>query len=159
MTNATENLTVAAAQRASMKHRRFVVIDRDWASYTEGTRFVIVQSVPCGPVRQADGSTINPVNLRVILEADKVNDARTHRTIPQEYAVELPEINSAFDIEANQGVREGTVLATVGSQFLVEYEMPYGRTFGRVLDVLKPDWFRAVPMNNLPRKWKQKLAM
>lgn len=141
-----------------MMPNTIVVIDRDWASYTKGTRFVVVASVPCGEVGQADGTTITPVNLRVVLENDRVDDPRAHRTIPQEYAVELPEVNSAYDVEANQGVRDGTVIATSGSQFLVEYEMPAGRTYGRILDVLKPGWYRPVPMNNLPAKWEKEIA-
>lgn len=141
---------------------RLVCIDRDWASYTKGTRFEVVAEVPCGEIPQADGSTINPVNLRVVLEGDNATDPRAHRTIPAEYAVDLPQANDAWEVEANQGDRDGTVLATIGTQVLLEYEMPNGRVFGRILDVLKPGWYRPICVEDrrgnrkpLPAKWEQ----
>lgn len=136
-----------------------VILDRDWASYSKGTRFVVVECVPCGEIGQADGSTITPVNVRVVLEGEAVpaNPVQA-RTIPAEYAVQAYRVNQAVTVDANQGVRDGTVLAALGTQALVEYEMPGGRTYGRIIDVLKPDWYRAVCLTNLPAKWKAELA-
>lgn len=141
-----------------MQPNSVVVLDRDWSDYRKGQVFVVVAAIPCGEIPQADGTTITPTNLRVVFEKDDPKNRIAHRTIPGEYAAELPEINSALDVEANQGVRDGTVVAISGSQFLVEYEMPAGRTYGRIFDVLRPGWFRSVPMNNLPAKWQAELA-
>lgn len=137
-----------------------VVLDRDWASYTRGTRFKVVQRVNCGEIQQADGKTVNPINLRAVLENEPVpaDPLQGCRTVPEEYTVELPEVNEGYDVEANQGTRDGTVIAVCGTQFLVEYEMPAGRTFGRVFDVLRPGWHRAVCLDNLPKKWRKELA-
>ena len=134
---------------------RIVVLDRDWSIYTKGTRFVVVEEISCGEVGQADGTTITPINMRVMLEGETIPDnMHMCRTIPAEYAAEMPNVCESYDVEANQGTRDGTVVATCGSQFLVEYEMPAGRTFGRIFDVLKPDWHRAVCMTNLPKRWQ-----
>lgn len=141
-----------------MKKGETVIIDRDWSSYQQGTCFTVVAEVPCGPVAQADGTEINPINLRVVLEGCDVNEFVQHRTIPAEYAIKVPEVNEGDTINANQGDRDAWVIATHGTQVLYEYEMPGGKTFLRVTDLLKPGWFRAVSRNNLPKKWQQELA-
>jgi len=143
-----------------MKPGTMLVLDRNWSSYLKGERFYLVAEVPCGELELADGTKANPTNLRVVLEHEPVpENTLLCRTIPMEYAVEIPKVGDNYDVDANQGSRMGTVMATWSSQFLVEYEMPHGRTFGRVMDVLNPGWYRAVPMHNLPRRWKNALAL
>lgn len=135
-----------------------VALDRDWATYRRGNCFVIAKAIDCGQIQQADGSFINPVNLRVVLVGEDLQNERAHRTLPAEYVHALPYVGQELQVEANQGIRDGTVLAVCGTQVLIEYEMPAGRTYGRILDVLKPGWYRAVCMSNLPAKWEKELA-
>jgi len=139
-----------------MKVCSHVVLDRDWSSYERGTRFVVAEIIPCGQFTMADGKTANPVNLRVVFPGQSIQDKFSHRTIPAEYAVEVPREGDQWNVEANQGVRDGTVMAVIDTEVLVEYEMPNGKTYGRIIDLLKPG-YRSVPMYNLPAKWKREL--
>lgn len=139
-----------------MKTNTLVILDRDWASYSKGDLFRVVEAVKCGEVAQADGSTINPTNLRVVFDGQALDNPANHRTIPAEYAVQMVVVGQRYDVEANQGMRDGTVVAVIGSEFLVEYHMPNGKTYGRLLDLFKSEWdYRAVPMHNLPKKWNK----
>lgn len=142
-----------------MKPNSIVVIDRDWSSYKKGDKFTVIELIPCAEVTSATGEKSTPMNLRVVLDGDPVGDKFFHRTIPAEYAVQMPVVGQSYEVYANQGMRDGTVLAVIGTKFLVEYVMPAGRTFGRIIDVLNNNHrhslsYRAVCMDNLPLKWR-----
>lgn len=77
------------------------------------------------------------------------------------------EPNDGIDVWANQAEREGYVLATIGDQVLLEYEMPgstakYGRfpakpwTALRVIQTIGDHpvgGYRSVSYNSIPKKW------
>ncbi len=57
-------------------------------------------------------------------------------------------------LDVNQGTREGTVLAVLGTKFLVEYEMPNGTTALRVLSMLDDlENGPAMSYRAVPTKW------
>ena len=141
-----------------MKKGSLVILDRDWASYTKGTRFTVVEVIPCNEVTGTDGKKSTPLNLRVVFEGLSIDDTFHHRTVPAEYTVDLPTVGASETLHANQGDRDATVLATLGSEVLYEYEMPNGRTYLRVVDVFTPGTYRTMSRNAMPKKWQKELA-
>ena len=79
------------------------------------------------------------------------------------------EAGDSSDVWANQAEREGCILATIGDEAILEYEMPgtttqwqsRGRTMGRVTSALRiittigdeTITFRACSYNAVPQKW------
>lgn len=57
----------------------------------------------------------------------------------------------------NQGDRDATVLAVLGTKALIEYTMPAGSTGLQIIDLLTdaPTPGRSVGYRNLPTKWLQ----
>lgn len=54
-------------------------------------------------------------------------------------------------VDVNQGTRSAVVLAVLGPQTLIEYDMPAGTSALRILEDGKPD--RSVSYRGLPIKW------
>lgn len=79
--------------------------------------------------------------------------------------------NDSYDVEANQGVREGTVLAIIDDEMMVEYEMPGtttqwrsgGRLMGNTTSALRivrmigdqEVGHKTCSYNAVPKKWLQ----
>jgi hypothetical protein len=137
-----------------MKRGDLIVLTRDWSSYFKGDRFRVVTVV--------DGGN-NTKNVRCLdVKSDEIvpdeimDNIRNQRTLPAEYCAEVPRVGSSTTVEANQGTRDATVLATLGCEVLLEYEMPAGRTFLRIEDLA--GGHRAVSQLALPKKWRKELA-
>jgi len=60
----------------------------------------------------------------------------------------------SLEIFANQGQREATVIAAIGDERLIEYEMPKGSTALRIINVNDPDGhYKTVSYRAVPRVW------
>ena len=57
--------------------------------------------------------------------------------------------------EANQGTRDAFVLGVIGDEALIEYFMPNGRKFLRLIDSTDHNTIKAVSEARLPRKWQR----
>jgi hypothetical protein len=72
-------------------------------------------------------------------------------------AVHKEMIGMPVEVYANQAVREASVIIAVDDQALLEYDMPGGRTFLRLVGIdehgaIDPDAERSVSYNRVPRK-------
>lgn len=144
---------------ATAKHPiRRVALIKDWSDFKRGQHFVVVQEIPCNPVIVDGGKEVTPINLRVVEDRDNIDplDAFYHRTLPAEYTCDIPNVGECDTINANQGDRDATVLAVVGTQVLYEYEMPAGRCFLRLIDQDTGKW-RAISRNNIPKAFQAAL--
>jgi len=132
-----------------------VILIKDWATYTKGTRFTVVDRIPCNPVTDANGKTTTPINLRVVLESDNAIDLFFHRTIPAEYTIEAYRVGEPLTVERNQGDRDATVLAVDGLRMLIEYEMPNGSTSLNEVSMEDPGGrYRSVAYRSLSKRWQ-----
>lgn len=137
---------------------RRVALTKEWSDFKRGQHFVVVQEIPCNPVIVDGGKEVTPVNLRVVEDRDGIDplDAFYHRTLPAEYTCDIPNVGECDTINANQGDRDATCLAVVGTQALYEYEMPAGRCFLRLIDHDTGNW-RAISRNNIPKAFQAAL--
>ena len=65
-------------------------------------------------------------------------------------------VGDDIQVEANQGTRDGVIIAIIGNEMLVEYEMPAGRTFlicGDEDKIIEPYVRRNYSYKNIPNKW------
>jgi hypothetical protein len=137
-----------------MKRGDLITIDRDWSSYLKGDRFRVVTVVDVGN---------NTKNVRCLdvktdeMPADAVmDDIRNWRTLPGEYCLEVPQVGDSMTINANQGDRDATVLAVLGQEMLIEYDMPAGKTFLWIQNFIT-GLHRSISRNALPLKWRKEL--
>jgi hypothetical protein len=63
--------------------------------------------------------------------------------------------NDRLEVDVNQGVREAYVLAVLGDEALIEYEMPKGTTALWVVSRYNPDpgCRRVISYRSCPKKW------
>ncbi len=68
--------------------------------------------------------------------------------------------NETIEVYANQGMREAMVLAVLGNEALVEYEMPKGSTALRVVPIEFTDPYCGKQMSyaKVPLRWLEVLA-
>lgn len=65
----------------------------------------------------------------------------------------------SLEIYANQGQREATVIAAIGDERLIEYEMPKGSTALRIINVNDPDGhYKTVSYRAVPRVWLEAIV-
>jgi hypothetical protein len=134
-----------------MKRGTLIVLLRNWASFLKGDRFKVAEIVD-------GGGPNNMKNVRCVLEQvsdDKIDDIFHRRTLPMEYVAEVPRVGSSTTVYANQGNRDGTILATLGTEVLLEYEMPAGKVFLRIEDLA--GGHRSISERALPKKWRKEL--
>lgn len=62
-------------------------------------------------------------------------------------------VGDTSEIEVNQGLREAWVLAVIGDEALIEYEMPRGTTALWIVDAYFWGYKRNVSYSNLPTRW------
>lgn len=69
----------------------------------------------------------------------------------------IVEVGDIFDLEVNQGIREAEVLAVIGDEALIEYQMPNGSTSLRIVNRLAPDErvYKNASYKSLPKKWRR----
>ncbi len=67
------------------------------------------------------------------------------------------ECQDLTEVEANQGMRPADVLAVMGEECIVEYQMPAGTTALRILRTYQGDAgpYRSVSYTACPNKWRK----
>jgi hypothetical protein len=70
----------------------------------------------------------------------------------------VAQLGDIWDVYANQGLREGWVLAVIGNDVLVEYTMPKGTTALRIVKTSGLAGFQNVSYRNVPRKWLEAIV-
>jgi hypothetical protein len=126
------------------------VLEKPYAGFKKGDRFKLVVAV--------DGGN-NCTNYRCVVDDPRIKDLDDifhHRTLPGEYCVPVPKVGSSTTVHANQGDRDATVLAVLGDEVLLEYEMPAGKTFLRIENFVT-GVHRSVSQLGLPKKWRKEL--
>jgi hypothetical protein len=63
------------------------------------------------------------------------------------------EVNDRLAVEANQSLRTAFVLAVLDDEALIEYHMPGGKTFLRVIHATMHGEIRSVSPKSIPKKW------
>lgn len=65
-----------------------------------------------------------------------------------------------LEVHVNQGVREAYVLAAIGDEALIEYEMPRGTTALWVISRHRPEPYcrRVISYRTCPKKWREAMA-
>ena len=126
-------------------------LSREWATYARGQRFRVIHLAPCV------GGDVLRYNAKAVDPGGDPGDPRQLRTLPAELLVPAWVVGDTFELDANQGLRPARVLAVLGTQALVDYEMPAGKVFLRVCDALGGR-DRSVSQARLPAKWQAALA-
>lgn len=134
---------------AIFKPNQTILLTRDWSDFKRGDRFRVAKVVE---------ATNNMRNVKAVIDDPRVRteDQFHWRTLPAEDCVAVPRVGSSTTVHANQGERDATVLAVLGAEMLLEYEMPAGKTFLRIQNIAT-GVHRAVSRAALPKKWKQAL--
>jgi hypothetical protein len=127
-----------------------VLLVRDWASYRRGQRATVLELIPCV------GGDFLRYNARVVLQGEPAGDPFFHRTMPAELLAPVWKVGETFTVNKNQGDRPASVLAVLGTEALVEYDMPGGKSFLLILD-MTGGRDRSVSRKALPGKWKREL--
>jgi hypothetical protein len=132
-----------------MKMNDVIALTRPWSNFQAGDRFRVAKVVE---------ATNNMKNVKAVIDDPlvKTEDEFHWRTLPAEDCVVVPQVGSSTTVEANQGTRDATVLATLGLEVLLEYEMPAGKTFLRI-ENLDGGRHRSVSHSALPKKWRKEL--
>ena len=117
------NLRVDTLDAVEASIRKGFSVDEGWFVYRGGNHVALHRRegqarVLLVAVRQAEA--VEPVEARV------ERNVAIAKTVAREYADITP--GDSYDIEVNQALREGTVLAVVNGTLLVEYQMPKGTT-------------------------------
>lgn len=71
------------------------------------------------------------------------------------------EVGDSVNVTRNQGLREATVLAILGEEVLVEYEMPHQTTALSLMTLSsleKDGWYTSVSYRKLSRRWLLRLV-
>ncbi len=67
--------------------------------------------------------------------------------------------DSLLSIYANGGIRTAAVIAAIGNERLIEYEMPKGSTALRLINVNDPDGpYKTISYRAVPRKWLEAIV-
>jgi hypothetical protein len=126
------------------------VLIRDWASYPRGQIVKVVKLV-----RGSNGPLLR-YNAKAVLEGEPSEDDFFHRTFPAELLNRVPKPCETFEIFINQGMRPGWYLDVIGTQALFEYQMPAGRTY-LVIEDLVTGRTRNVTKKSIPKKWRDSI--